>query len=609
MRKKLKTLNPFHIRRANESALFGGLRRTFLTLLAVVATVVLIGGCAKKTEEEGPSSQLLTVVAQWKGGQMTLGECLHFFRELHSMDEIDPRKLDESLRQLVNEWVAERVLWERAKEDGLDRDPRYLDKIRPLKEEWLVRLMVRKEVEEPIVLDQNALKNYYEENKEEFMIPAQYSYYRIFFSSEIHGEEKAEERAKNAWGSMDKGANFNDILEEYSDTRSEKKYLEYGPFRAGENPAEIEEVIAQTPIGGYSPVVKLPNGFMIISPVRKDEAVVKPFESVRRTIATEFYEEKREEGLESFLQNLADRYQLTPNRDLLKEDSPAPDAVILRIEPGAGAYTWRQFQEYLANSGMQARSDWEKGLEEFAKRMLMLHHARESRFEETQYFRTRFRPVEVRVLSDYLLQRTIDEEIEVTNEEVRAYYEAHPTQFERPARMEIWHIVRNITYPENASEREKIDAGYEVENQLRQIRALIATQGHNFVTYANRFTESNDGGYMGYVTLAAMKPEWVRVAAYLDEGEISDPFRFGDTFEMLMRGGYEAAGVFKYEEIRDKVELAAKEEKRTQERVAEIDRLLTEIGMIFDSRPLADLIGRLAEDLRQPPSYWRDPYR
>ncbi|MCA9450445.1 MAG: peptidylprolyl isomerase, partial [Candidatus Omnitrophica bacterium] len=223
--------------------------------------------------------------------------------------------------------------------------------------------------------------------------------------------------------------------------------------------------------------------------------------------------------------------------------------------------------------------------------------------------RTRFRPVEVRVLSDYFMQRTIDDDVSVSDQEVRDFYEAHPTLFERPARMEIWHIVRNIVVPENASEREKIDAGLEVQNQLLQIRNLVASRGHSFVTYANRFTESDDGGYMGYVTLLAMKPEWVRVAAYLEEGEISEPFRFGDTFEILLRGGYEEAGVFKFEEIKDKAEQAAREEKVSAKRVEEIDHLLTSTGMIYDSRPLVDMLSRLAEGLKQQPDYWRDPYR
>jgi len=175
--------------------------------------------------------------------------------------------------------------------------------------------------------------------------------------------------------------------------------------------------------------------------------------------------------------------------------------------------------------------------------------------------------------------------------------------------MEVWHLTRKIEIPINASERDKINEEQKVRNQLLQIRSYIADSGHSFITWANRFTDYQDGGYLGYVPLLAMPPEWVRVVALLEEGEISQPIKVRDTYELVMRGGYEKPGILKFEAVRDKAYKLTREHMISKARVAEIDKLLVEKKVVFNLRLLNDLILRLVDRVKHPPMYWLDPYR
>jgi parvulin-like peptidyl-prolyl isomerase len=531
------------------------------------------------------------------------------FRELHEVDDLKTAGSEPQLKQFLNEWVSEKILYERAKDSGLDRDPKYIEKIRPIKENWLVKLLIRQNVDEKIAIKRKDMDRYYEEHQEQFMSPATYSYYRIFFSNDVHGRETAEARAKECWGALDKGANFHDLVDDFSDTPTDRRYLLYGPFRAGENAAEIEEVIMQTQVHRHSPVVILPNGYMILYPDSKAEAVAKPFESAKQTIIQDLFDQRRAALLGDFLKDIGAQYKVEPNRELLDQTGVDDGKTILVINPGGTYCTWGEFQEFVKNRKAESRSEIDAAFEEFAKQMLLLHHAKHTDFEKATYFHSRYRTAEMRVLSDYLLELTVDPEVEPTDDEVAAFYEENRAAFRRPARMEAWHLVRTIPIPVNASDLDRVNATQQTFNQVLQVREFIAEEGGSFVTMADRFTEYEDGGYLGFVPLMAMPPEWVSVVAPLEEGEISQPIKVKDTFELVMRGKYEEPGVVKLSNVRELAHEKTREKMVAEARAEVLDRILIDMGVQMDTRPLSDLMARLAERADQPPRYWLDPYR
>jgi len=581
-------------------------------IVGLLASVGLIGlflaGCGK--EDDSPSPQLGVVVAAWEGGQLTLGECLHTFREIYSLNDVNPHAVEEFVRQSGHEWASEKILYQRALDKQLDRDPIYLDRIRPLREDYSLNLLIRREVDESIRLSEKEVRRFYGEHEDEFMVPGSYTYYRIFFSNQVHGPEKAEARARECWQRLDRGENFNELLGEYSDTAESRKNQLWGPFRPGERPAEIEQVILETPVHTHSPIVETPpSGYMIFYPERKTETILKTFEESKAEAYQRLYKRTREERLEVFLEELAASYQVSPHPELFDEPEVTNERILLEIDPGALKVTWGEFIQYADAKGQKSRAERLELFEQFAKRKLLLNHVKQTDFTDTDYFKDRFRPIEKRVLSDYFLELTVDAEVNPTEEEVFQYYQDHPDEFRTPAIIEAWHITKAVSYPLDPSERDKMTAERETYGQLLQIRSFIADQGHSFLTWAHRFSDSPDGGYLGFVPMLSMPPEWVSVAARLEEGEISMPFRMKDTFEMILRGKLEESGIKKFEVARDEAYDKCRQNQIGVARAEHIQEVLDAANYEFSLQPVLDMILRLFALEKEPPRYFLDPFK
>jgi parvulin-like peptidyl-prolyl isomerase len=576
-------------------------------VLFLMAGVGLLAGCSR--DRERPSPQLQTPVVSYQGGQMSLGDWLHSFRELSGPDQINDRKLDETILQLTHEWVAEKVLAERARTAGLDRDPKMVDKIAQVKDTALLTLYIRNHVDEEIVIRRKDLKQNFDENQDKYQSPSTYTYYRIYFSNEKGGKDGAKQRAEECWTHIDRGANFHEMLDEYSDTRPEKKHILYGPFKAGELPADIEQVILQTPLHRHSPVVELPDGYMIIYPEAKTDPVVRPFSLVEAQIYREVFGKQQSALVEDLMNELTYQYRVVTHKDLFDKAEVSPQETVLEINPGNAVYSWDEFMAFANERKAKDRAARETELETFARRKLVLHHAKQNRFDETDYFRRRYLPLVSRILSDYFLETNIDAEAEPSEADMEKYYDDNPGDFRRQARIEAWHLARKIRYPMDASEKERVSEEQKVLGQLFEIRKRIAEQGESFVIWADRFTEYEDRGYLGWVPILAMPPEWTAEVAKLEEGEISQPIRVKDTFELVLRGGIEEPGTFKYEAVKDKVRERAKQKKIAELRQGFIEHLLTEIKAEYQLGPVRDMVIRLRDRAKHPPQYWLDPYQ
>lgn len=581
------------------------------TLLALMVSLALALGCgpASRDAEERPSPQLQNVAATWNGGQLTLGEFLHAFRELQDPDAVDPTRVGEVVSQLFHEWVAEKILAERAREAGMHQDPRALDELAALREDRSIAFFVRKHIDEAIRIKRRDIQQFYDEHQERFLSPGTYTYYRIFFSSKVHGPERAKQRAEECWRMLDKGANFHDLVPEFSDTREEKRDTEYGPFKAGENPPVIEQVILETPVRRFSKVVELPDGYMIFYPETKTESVPRSLSSVEKEIFRELFTEQQKAKVEELMRELAARYQVVTHKELFDAAEVKDSELALQIRPDGGRFTWGEFLKFAESQNARNRSEKESALELFTRRKLLLHHIKKVKFESTDYFRRRFRPLENRVLSDYYLRATVDPEADPTEEELQKYYDDNPEEFRRPERIEAWHLAKKIPYPVDASEKDRVTAERRIYGTLMEVRRRVAELGENFKTWADRFTDYEDGGYLGYQPVLALPPEWISVVATLEEGEISQPIRVKDTFELVLRGKKEEGGVLKYEVAKQQVRERAKESKVKNLRTGHIERVLAEVGTSYDINTAAQLVVKLLDRATRPPEYWLDPYQ
>ncbi len=111
-----------------------------------------------------------------------------------------------------------------------------------------------------------------------------------------------------------------------------------------------------------------------------------------------------------------------------------------------------------------------------------------------------------RLLMEKVLNQAVYASIEISEEQISAYYQAHRDEFDRPAQVRARQIVLDSE-----------DQGREVLAQLRK--------GASFAEMAELFSLSPDaenGGDLGYFPRGEMPPEFDAVVFNLPVGELSD---------------------------------------------------------------------------------------
>ena len=125
--------------------------------------------------------------------------------------------------------------------------------------------------------------------------------------------------------------------------------------------------------------------------------------------------------------------------------------------------------------------------------------------------------LELSLKIDHLLDQVCADVVEPPEEDARAYYDAHPAEFEIPESVHAAHIVKNA-------------GGTILDTQavLTDMRALLEQLRHgaSFEAMASSFSDCSDnGGDLGYFPRGAMVPEFEKVVFALKDGEISDVFQ------------------------------------------------------------------------------------
>ncbi len=132
-----------------------------------------------------------------------------------------------------------------------------------------------------------------------------------------------------------------------------------------------------------------------------------------------------------------------------------------------------------------------------------------------------------------LMQQNIIEDIEVTPEEVRQFFNSIPKE-ERPIFGTELKVAQIVVIPKTTEEEKQ-----KVINRLKEFKADVIDNGASFITKAVLYTDDvpsrkNGGKY----TLNRKRPQMVKefraVAFALQEGEISDPFETDFGYHIIL---------------------------------------------------------------------------
>lgn len=168
-----------------------------------------------------------------------------------------------------------------------------------------------------------------------------------------------------------------------------------------------------------------------------------------------------------------------------------------------------------------------------------------------------------------LMNREIDSNLLITDTEVRAYYDAHPEEFQLPEQLRLKQIL--IRIPEGASTEV-------IERKRRKAEQVLAEsrKGEDFVQLVEKYSdgaERRSGGDLGAFKKGDLTPEIDRVIFSLKDGDVSPVIQTGLGFHLFKVQVPSDLQKQPFEKVKKEIEEKLLNEKRTALRQKWVDEL------------------------------------
>jgi peptidyl-prolyl cis-trans isomerase SurA len=207
--------------------------------------------------------------------------------------KVDEKEIDDAIEKLKrdNKWTQEDLL-ARLKNEGIS-----LEKYKENMKTELERIqLINYEVRSRIIIREEMMTQYYEENKKKFNAELKVHLASIFLSRQDPDDEKdlleTKKKGEDILEKLKAGENFQALARQYSQGPGAKDGGYLGVFKIDELDPGLRKILEVIPEGGFSDLIIRPNGIQIIMVVRKEGGKVRSFEDVKDAIYGILYQEE-----------------------------------------------------------------------------------------------------------------------------------------------------------------------------------------------------------------------------------------------------------------------------------------------------------------------------
>ncbi|MBD3290133.1 hypothetical protein GF337_15105 [candidate division KSB1 bacterium] len=238
----------------------------------------------------------------YAGGGLTIGE---FINEIKNIPPMRLPRLDEekSVTTILNQgFFAQSLLRKLMHEKELMKEKEVQEKLSEYRENFMVNLIRKNEIDEKIELHEDSLKQYYEENKEEFKTPVKREVREI----SIKDKELAEKVAKRAKA----GENFLKLTRKYNEKSLTKKKDGYLGF-VTKSPRHIGKAAFDVNIGEVAGPIKIGNNYSVIKVLSEQDAKYQSFEDAKPRIRIKVQSDMRKKREQQWKEDLNEEIKVT----------------------------------------------------------------------------------------------------------------------------------------------------------------------------------------------------------------------------------------------------------------------------------------------------------
>src|SRR5208282_4646190 len=152
------------------------------------------------------------------------------------------------------------------------------------------------------------------------------------------------------------------------------------------------------------------------------------------------------------------------------------------------------------------------------------------------------------LLTQEVVRREVGSHINIGNDEVKQYYDAHPQEFTRPEQV----VLAEIFLSTEGKSPEEIES---VQKKAEDLRNRV-TKGDDFNEIAKRYSEGStakDGGDLGTFKQSELAPQLEEVVFKLDKGQITDVIQTKTGFEILKVENHYQAGLQPMDKVENEI--------------------------------------------------------
>ena len=175
------------------------------------------------------------------------------------------------------------------------------------------------------------------------------------------------------------------------------------------------------------------------------------------------------------------------------------------------------------------------------------------------------RIMERQMLVNQVQQIEILNKVTITDVEAREYYDTHLEEFTEPESVTLREILIGVA--ESASGGVNIFADQSARREVEQVQERLAA-GEDFTLVASALSDAGskaNGGLIGPLLVAEISESIQAVLEGLEVGELSDPIRTPQGYQLLMLESRPEAIARPFEEVRDDISNSVFSDRRIEE--------------------------------------------
>jgi peptidyl-prolyl cis-trans isomerase SurA len=222
--------------------------------------------------------------------------------------KVSQKQIDESVENVKREnKLTEEELRIRLQGEGLTWE-KYLDR---LKKELERQQLIHAEVRSKILISEERIKRYYEENKDRYTTDAKVHLASIFLVSKNPRDRREIEslvsKGEEIRNRLQKGESFADLAKKYSEGPGADEGGDLGFFNTSKLEPELRKTVEAMKPGGLSDLIVRSNGVQILKLISKEGGIEKPLEEVRDAIFSAVYREEVNNRYATWLKELREK--------------------------------------------------------------------------------------------------------------------------------------------------------------------------------------------------------------------------------------------------------------------------------------------------------------